>query len=239
MKIIKKIAFLLLFLIFTGNLQAQFNGYNFSISANYVYTTTSKLYLDPKASDEFLRGIHSFLDKIPGFGIELRVKVADYFFVGLSADYLKKTDKITSVTILSGYAQNIMVNDGFQVVPVELTGYYIFPFSLKDYKFFMGGGGGLYFGSHVRTVGDISARTESREVAFGIHVVAGVEVLLTEYLSIKGAVKFRDMEFSMFNKYDKNTGTLDGLPIQILNTSFDSKAVVDGLAFNIGLSFHF
>jgi hypothetical protein len=239
MKIIKKIAFLALLLAFTGSLKAQFNGYNFSVSASYVYTTTSKLYLDPKASDEFLRGIHSYLDKIPGFGIELRAKIADYFFIGLSADYLKKTDKITSVTIVSGYAQNVMVNDGFQVIPVEFTGYYIFPFSLKNYKFFMGGGGGFYFGSHVRTVGDISARTESREISFGIHVVAGVEALLTDYLSIKGAVKFRDMEFSMTNKYDKNSGAIDGMPFQILNTSFDSKAVVDGLAFNIGLSFHF
>lgn len=236
MKLFNKIALIIILVTFCAPLYAQYNGYNFSISGSYTYTTTSKLYLNPKASDEFLRGIHSYLDKIPGFGIEFRAKISDNFFVGLGADFVKKKEKITSITVND---MGVTVEDGYQIIPVEITAYYVFPFSLKNFKFFMGGGGGFYFGSHIRTIGDISAQTEKRETSFGIHVLVGLDAMLTDYLSIRGTLKFRDMEVSMYNKYNKTIGELDGMPIQILNNNFDSKAVVDGLIFNIGLSFYF
>lgn len=239
MKTYSKIALIILFLIAAGRAEAQFNGFMNSISATYSYTASSKLYLQPKSADEFLRGLHTTLEKIPGFGIEYRRRITDSFLLGIGIEYLTKADDITSITVISNYAQNILVQDGFTVIPVELTGYYVFPFSLEKFKFFMGAGAGYYFGSHKRTVGDIKAVTEKRESSFGIHVLVGVDAVLLEYLSLRGTVKFRDMDFTMYNKYDKVEGMYEGVPIQILNTSFDSKAVVDGIMFNIGLSFHF
>ena len=239
MKNIAKIGIVLFLFTLSGRSYAQFNGYMNSISGFYSHTVSARLYLQPKAADEFLRGLHTTLEKIPGFGIEYRRRITDSFVMGLGIEYLVKTDDITTITVISSYARNIKVQDGFTVIPVELTGYYLFPFSLEKFKFFMGAGAGYYFGSHRRIAGDIKSVTEKRESSFGIHVLVGVDALLLDYLSLRGTVKFRDMDFTMYNRYDKNEGIYEDVPIRILNTTFDSKAVVDGIMFNIGLSFHF
>ncbi len=226
-------------LFFSCTVSAQFNGSNYSLFINYNYTSSSKIYFQPKASDEFLRGIHSFLDNVPGLGVEIRMKAADNFFIGLGADYLRKKGKINNVSVAAGTLEAVEAEDGFEVVPVELTGYYIFPFSLKNYKFFMGGGIGYYLGSHIRTVGDITSNTISRTGNLGIHVLTGVEVILTDYLTLRGSAKFRDVEFSMKSGYDKLEGNYNGTPVQIINPSFDTKVVINGIMFNIGLAWQF
>ena len=236
---IKKILFLAAFFILCSNASGQYNGYNFSLNLNYNYTASSKLYLQPKSSDDFLRGIHSFLDKISGYGIELRARITDNFAVGLGADYIRRKGKVSTISVISEGVENITVDDGYQVIPLELTGYYIFPFSLKNLKIFMGGGIGFYFGSHVREIGDIEAKTYSRETAYGIHVLVGADLMLTDYISIRGGVKFRDVEFSMSNTYNKLDGNYNGVPVMIINPRFDSKVAIDGILLNIGLTFHF
>jgi outer membrane protein W len=239
MRINNKIFCFLLFLAAVSSVSGQNNGNKFAFSLNYNYTTTSKLYLQPKSSDEFLRGIHSFLDNISGYGFELRYKVSDAFFLGLGAEYIERKGKITTVSVVIDHTQNILVDDGYRVFPVELTGYYLFPFSLERFKFYMGGGVGYYFGSHIREIGDIKSETVERETSYGIHILVALDFLVTDYFSLRGSVKFRDVEFTMFNKYNKVDGTLDGYPVKILTESFDSKVALDGIVFNIGLTFHF
>ncbi len=234
-----KIPFFLVFLAFYTTIYGQNNGSRFAVTLNYNYTTTSKLYLQPKSSDEFLRGIHSFLENISGGGIEVRYKLSEGLFVGLGCEYLEKIDKITTITIETSHTENLLVNDGYKVIPVELTGYYMFPFSLQNFKFFMGGGAGFYFGTHIREVGDIKAETVNRETAFGIHILVGMDLILTDYLSLRGSMKFRDVEFNMYNKYNKTEGTLNDSPVRIIVHEFDSKVAVDGISFNAGVSFHF
>jgi outer membrane protein W len=239
MKRVEKIVLPALFFFICSCAAAQYNGNRFSVYLNYNYTTSSKLYLQPNSSDEYKRGLHSMLEKISGGGIELRALITDNFFVGLGADYIRKTEKVSSIAVVSDYTQNMAVDDGYEVIPVELTAYYLFPFSLKNFKLFMGGGTGYYFGSHVRTLGDISSETVSRETTQGIHVLVGLDYLMTDYLSLRGVLKFRDVEFSMKNKYNKLDGTHDGYPVKIVNSSFDSKVAVDGLVFYIGLALYF
>lgn len=234
-----KILCFLLFCLISGSVTGQNNGYKYSLTLNYNHTTTSKLYLQPKSADEFLRGIHSFLDNISGMGIELRYKISDSFSLGLGADYVEKKGKITTISVYMDHTQNIIIEDGYKVVPVELTGYYLFPFSLERFKFFMGGGFGFYFGTHLREIGDIKAETVECETAYGIHILVGLDVLITDYFSLRGTVKFRDVEFNMFNKYNRTDGTLDGNAVKILTDSFDSKVAVDGIVFGLGVSFHF
>ena len=232
-----KILFLAVFSIFCGSAAGQNNEKKFSVSVNYNYTTTSKLYLQPKSADEFLRGIHSFLDYISGAGIEFRYKISDGLYAGLSTEYLEKKGKITTLTVETSRTENLLVDDGYRVIPVELTGYYVFPFSLQDYKFFMGGGIGFYFGTHIREIGDIKAETLNRETAFGIHIMVGMDYIITDYLSVRGSMKFRDVEFTMYNKYNRTEGTLNDSPVRVLAQDFDSKVAVDGITFSIGVTF--
>jgi hypothetical protein len=239
MKRIEKIGQLALFFFICTTAAAQYNGNNFSVFLDYNYTVSSKLYLQPKASTDYLRGLHTLLERINGGGLELRARITDNFFIGLGADYLRRQSKVTSITVISDYTQSMEVNDGFVVIPVELTAYYLFPFSLKNYKLFMGGGAGIYFGTHLRSIGDISSETVSRESTPGIHVLVGVDVLITDDLSVRGVLKFRDVEFSSHNTYNKLNGTSDGTALKIVNSSFDSKVSVDGLAFYIGLALYF
>jgi len=239
MKSVTKIGLVLILLLWNGKNCAQFNGTNFSLNANFSYTKTSKLYLQPNASDEYSKGIHSNLTDILGGGIELRMKISDYVFIGIGADYISKKDKITPLTVESSYTETILVEDGYSVIPVEISGYYLFPFSFKNVKIYMGGGAGLYFGRHIRNLGDISAETVNSDAGYGIHVLAGLDVFINDFLSIAGNIKFRDVEFSMSNKYDKTEGIYEGRLIRIITQDFDSKVSIDGVMFNIGIAYHF
>ncbi|MBU1961346.1 MAG: hypothetical protein KJ675_09065, partial [Gammaproteobacteria bacterium] len=68
------------------------------------------------------------------------------------------------------------VEDGFRVIPVELTAYYLFPFSTDQFFFMMGGGLGYYRGEFTRKFSDVDLSIQQRQFAIGIHVSASMDL---------------------------------------------------------------
>jgi len=137
---------LMIFFLISLPLLAQANEKKIGVSFNLNHTTTSKLFLQPNASDQFIRNTHENLDGITSYSVEARYQISEAVIIGLGSEIIKKTFE-NSINLGGLRAK---MNDGYQMIPIELSGYYLIPFSREHFKFFMGGGFGLYFGKQIR-----------------------------------------------------------------------------------------
>lgn len=230
----------LFYLINCNSTNAQYGDNEFALSLSVNYTTTSKLYLSPNAADPVIRGEYTSLNDVYHYGAEIRYRVYEPLILGLNIEYYKRTGAITEVIgirRLSSYP--VDADDGFTLIPVELSAYYLLPFSSDKFKFLMGGGIGIYFGSHLRSLHEIDVSNEERKFAYGIHVQLGIEYLVYDFLSVTGGMKFRDPEFEMTTRYNEEVFVEEGEEVLLRDDTFDSKVNIDGVTFYLGVSFGF
>ena len=148
---------------------AQFNGNHFSISMNAVYTTSAKIYLSPNSSDEILRNSSFPLTDIVNPSIDIRYRLYDDVIIGLSTEFMKHTQFGKNLTVfIENNTETINVEDGFKLIPIELSIHYLMPFSTDKFKFLMGGGGAYYIGSQIRKFRDEEVSNIERKAAFGM-----------------------------------------------------------------------
>lgn len=236
----KLFASILVLLAYTTCL-AQYNNNNFSIAVNAIYTTTAKVYLSPNSPDPITRNRSYELSDILNPGIDIRYKMTESILLGLSSEYMKKIQGGTTETVFTQTRQTLSadVEDGFLLIPVELSLYYLIPFSTEQFKFLMGGGGALYFGEHLRKLGDAEVSNLTRKTAYGIHVMLSMDYLPRDYVSIRFEMKFRDPQFNVTSKYTAADINYQGEEVTVTRESFASKINVDGVTFILGTAFHF
>jgi hypothetical protein len=219
---------------------AQYNGYNFSIGGYALYTTTASLFLNPNAPDIVLRNASFDIEDILNPGIDVRYKVSEPLILGLIIEYINVSEKAQN---LSGFIGNSIIkietDDGFIFIPIELTAYYLLPFSTELFKFLMGGGVGYYNGEFVRKVSTTQVSNVSKETAFGIHVSISMEYVIVEKLIARFQMKFRDPEFTVSSKYDQQEVEYRGQRLTLPGDAFDTKINMDGIGFMFGLAFQF
>jgi hypothetical protein len=234
----KKVTLLLLLLSLPAS--AQYDAKRWSISLNTVYTTSAKLYLDPNSADEVLRNNSFPLQGIVSPQVEIRYRITDDIILGLSTEYMKSTSSGENLTAFSGNSTiSILLEDGFTLIPIEFSGYYLLPFSTEHCKFLMGGGMAYYIGSQIRQFSDVEVTNVKRPAAYGIHVIITMDYLVTEFFSVRGEMRFRDPQFNVTSQYTKTDFIYNGAPAHLAQKEFDSKINVDGVALTIGLTFHF
>ncbi|MGD8305808.1 MAG: hypothetical protein PVF17_04065 [Ignavibacteria bacterium] len=219
---------------------SQYNGNNFSVGIYGLYTTTASLFLNPNAPDIVLRNEAFVIKDILNPGMEFRYRVSDPLILGLNVEYINVTESATNV---SGFVGNrivaIRVDDGFILIPVELTAHYLLPFSTESFKFLMSGGAGYYNGIFVRKIGTTQVSNISKETAFGIHVSVAMEYVILENLLARFQMKFRDPDFTVSSKYDEQEIQYRGEDLLLPDEPFDTKINMDGIAFSLGLAFQF
>lgn len=225
---------LLLFIILTSINFAQYNGNSYNFSLSFNYTTTSKLYLQPNSSDKAIRSEYESLDGIYNLSFEFRYSVFEFMIVGIGSEFIQKT-YTNSRFILEG--DRLEIKDGYYLIPVELSIYYLLPFSTEKFKFFMGGGGGLYFGKHLREFGNVSFNSANVSTGYGINVSVGMDYLINELISIRGQMRFRDPELVMKSKYSDSSVNYKNKSYSLPDNVFTTKVNVDGITFSIGLTF--
>lgn len=234
----KKNIFLLL-IFFPAFISAQYNIEKFSFGISGVYTTSAKIFLNPNSSDEVLRNNFFPLEDILNPAIDIRYRLNKNILFGLSTEYLKKSSAGPNLTVFSdGVTVNINVDDGFILVPVELSAYYFLPFSTEQFIFLMGGGIGYYHGEQIRNFGDAEISNIERSFAYGIHVALSTDYVIRDFFSVRLELKFRDPQFSIRSEYNKTEVTYDGTTILLPQKSFESKINVDGIAYLLALVFH-
>lgn len=230
---------LIVILSFNFIAYAQFNG-TYGVSVNAVYNTSANIYLSPNSSDIFLRNNSFLIENFFNPSIDFRYRLSESIIVGFNTEYMVTSSTGPNLTVFLGNSTvTIDVEDGFRLFPLELSAYYLLPFSTEHFKFLMGGGLGYYIGSHIRKFGDVEVSNVERKAAYGIHVSLSMDYLIRDFVSVRGEMKFRDPQFAVKSKYSKQEVNYNGSLIRLAQDSFDSKINVDGVTFILGFAFHF
>lgn len=219
---------------------SQYNNHDFSLSGSFVYTTEAEVFLRPNSNDPAIRNRSNTLIDIMNPGIDLRYRLFESLIVGLSSEYMNKTQVGMNLSVSAGNNTiRLETEDGITLIPVELSAYYDMPFSTESFKFLMGGGVGYYYGDFQRKFGDTKITTLERQFAFGIHVSVSMEYILLERYGLRFEMKFRDPEYKIKSKYDKTIVNIDDTQITILQDTFDTKINVNGIVFLLSASYLF
>jgi len=217
----------------TGSLQSQPEG--LSLVVKGTYTTSSEIFPNPSSPDPVRRSQSFLIDGFLGTGLEIRYRIPGTLLaVGASAEYQRAT---LTTDIAVAFRDDIPVQDGYWAVPLELTGYFIVPFSTRVVQVYMGGGMGVYLGERTYELAGVTAPVVATTSGFGIHVVAGVGYALTEHLSLIGGMKFRDLQFTSSNAFPRATLTYNGAVINVGSSAFESHIHTDGIVFQLGASY--
>lgn len=214
--------------------QSQETAYSVSVNGNF--TISSRLFYNIDARDEFSRGQYISLEDIFGFGMDVRRTIDDTrIVIGISAEYLS-THEANSVR----YANTrIPIEDGYWTVPVELSSYFIIPFSSDVARLYIGGGLGVYFGERQYAVAEERADIVDSQMGIGIHVVTGFEYSLSRWLALKSEIKFRDLQFESTHAFSKSSTVYNGVIVPLQQEPSRSRVNVDGMLIDAGVVIRF
>ncbi len=196
-------------------------------------TTSSQIYPAIDATDPVARAQTYEVGSAVGYGGEIRYQfLSGIAAIGLSADYVKaRLSRPLSTTQIA----TIPVDDGYTVLPIEVTGYFIIPFSGKTFGVYMGAGGGIYYGERTLSVGNVTAPSFANPPGGGIHVLGGVSYSPLPSLSILGEMKFRDVQFKATNKFAAPEVVYNGRRIAVTQLN-DARIYTDGVVFQLGIA---
>lgn len=231
--------FLLLVVLIFSNVNAQYRDHKFGLYVSANYTPTARFFLNPNSIQKALREDNVPLTDNYSGAIELRYRLSESMIIGLGTEYIEKVSKEKDVAGFPPQLAGIEVEEGYSLIPVELSVYYYIPFSTVDFKFYMGGGIGLYFGTYIRNFSDVKLEPVSREFSWGIHGRIGMDYMITNYFSVRGEMKFRDPEFKMESKYSKTSFVYRGQGRSLPQEPFITKVNIDSMTFAFGLVYHF
>lgn len=229
-----KILFIFFFAIISRQIYGQYDNNRFSLSFGYNYTTSSKIFMNPNAKDILDQNQYFDVGDFQNYSAELRYKLSDMLILGLSAEYLTNSESGRNLT-----SPIFLVDDGFEIYPIELSLFYLLPFSTESFKFYFGGGIGIYIGNRTRDFGNVKFNNIVSETGYGIQVSAGMDYLVFDNISVRGDIRFRDPDFKVTNKYNNKTVNYEGRIYSISTENLTSRINVDGITFRIGAAFHF
>ncbi len=224
----------------TGENQAQYNNHKFGLAFNAIYTTSADIFLNPNSSDPIIRNQAFTLEDILSYGMDLRYRLSESVLLGISSEYVNKAKTAPNMVVFLGnQVIRVDAEDGFQLIPIEITGYYYLPFSTESFKFVMGGGLGYYFGKFIRKFAGSETIVQKRKFAIGIHVSASMDYIIFQNVSARFEMKFRDPEFKTVNKYSVSEVSYQGNTVLLSGENFETKVNVNGISFILGLIYQF
>jgi hypothetical protein len=206
-----------------------------SLIGRGVLTTNSLLYPRINAPSEADRMTAIEFSSSVGAGVEIRYTLREqHIAVGVSVDGVSTsaTGKLTVGSLLS-----MPVEDGVRAVPVELTGYFIIPFSGDQFTVYMGGGLGAYFGRRTYRIGMAESASSATKPGIGIHVLTGLSYRLFGHLEISFDMKFRDLQFEAENAFTTSTTVFDGYVYVLPAGPIRSRTQTDGIILQLGVGF--
>ena len=212
-------------------------GRDFTVLVKGNLTTSSQIFLNPDAADIITRQQSLALTDFFGVGVEVKYHISETnIAVGISADYIRARAS-TSLPVYP--RQEIPVEDGYTVIPVEMTGYFIIPLSGETFGVFMGGGGGLYFGKRTYLLGETEAPLLDSTPGFGIHVLGGVSYRIFGGVEAVFEMKFRDLQFESRNSFKESSIHYNNLVVNVSKQPFKSRTQTDGIVFQLGIAYSF
>lgn len=214
--------------------------YPFSVEMRGSYTTTSKVFFNPDAPSAFERNRFFAVDDVFGLGLDVRRDIAYNLRFGISVEHISASSALIQyVRDRNGQVFQLHLDDGYRLIPVEFSIYFLIPFSSERVKVYMGGGMGLYFGGRKVEAAGITTETLEMSTGFGIHVMSGVDYILTPILALRGELKFRDPQVESTSRFPDGPVEYEGRTILFDQRPFRSRINLDGITFNVGAVLRF
>jgi len=199
-------------------------GASMTVRGNYI--SSAKVYFNPDATSEALRGEYLPVYDLLGGGIELRITLPEErIFFSLSADYVARTKTANFLLSVNGVLQRASGSEALKFIPVELAMNTYVPLGAEDFQLSMGGGIGVYYAAQSLTIFGVKTQTTSNPLAYGIHINTGLEYRLNTNIRFRTEMRFRDPEIINENKYEQQT----------LEGPFRTKIQVNGLSLSFGV----
>ncbi|MEG8946566.1 hypothetical protein [Rosettibacter firmus] len=227
--------FYLIFIFYSTFIYSQ-TFQNFNVSVNFNYTNTSKFYLQPDSPDPVVRSSYNELNDIISLSTELSIQMLENLYAGFWIEYVEKNLVIKNYNL--GQI-SLDINDGYKIIPFEITLYYLLPFSTEKFKFYMGGGAGFYFGKSNRNFENIYAVNDKINFDFGIQVSFTMDYIINSLIFLRTQMRFRDPNIELKSKYSDNSLIHNGRRYYIYPQTFTTKTNVDGISFCLGIGIHF
>jgi hypothetical protein len=128
----------------------------------------------------------------------------------------------------------VRFEEQFYFLPVEGGIKWNLPVSTSNFRIYIGGGGGLYFGNRKRTAAGLVSTTDKVKPGFSLNVFSGFDYYIARNLSAAFEIKFRDAYFEAQSRFGSGRFPVFGLP-----NPFTSRISVNGTALSLGLKYNF
>lgn len=195
-------------------------------------TVGSRLFPNPTSIDPVARAQSVEFDSFFGLGGEVRYRLpGSNIAIGLSTDYI--TCRQSRSIIASGRVA-VPTQNGFTIIPLELTGYFYIPVTDGPFRVFIGGGVGMYFGERDSSLAGVSAKSSPGKPGYGIHVLGGISYQFTSFFSLSIEMKFRDAQFEATNVFEQDRIPYRDLVVPVSRTPFVSSIHADGMILQLG-----
>jgi hypothetical protein len=214
----------------------------FSISLYGTYISSAELQNNPRSIDPIERNASADLNGGYGYGAELNYEppLLDLGLIFyLSSEYLRSRTNELVMRLTNGEnSAAVRINENYSVIPVEAGIKWYLPVSTDNFKIFIGGGGGVYFGDRTRTLFDLTSYNISKQAGFSLNILSGFEYYIARNLSASFELKFREASFETESAYNTNIISINGTQYGIASP-FYTKFIIDGVRLSAGLKYQF
>jgi hypothetical protein len=214
----------------------------FSVSLYGTYISSSELLNNPRSTDPFERDASIDLPGGYGYGAEFDYE-PPLFDLGLtfylSTEYFKSSSNELVLKLDNGEdKESVRIYESYSVIPLETGIKWSLPVSTENFKIYIGGGGGIYFGDRTRIMLNLSSTNVEKKPGFNVNVLSGLEYYVARNLSANFEFKFREAVFDVESKYNTSVITINGIQFALENP-FYTRFIVDGVRLSAGLKYQF
>ena len=207
-----------------------------------TYVSSAQLLNNPRSTNPIERDASVDLNGGYGYGAELSYE-PPIFDLGLifyaSAEYFKSTTDDLAMRLDDGVnIASVRITETYSVVPIEAGVKWPLPVSTDNFKIYIGGGGGIYFGNRTRTLLDLKSVNVDKIPGFSLNILAGMEYYVARNLSAQFELKFREASFDTESSFDRNTVSVNGTTFTLENP-FYTRFIIDGVRLSAGLKYQF
>jgi hypothetical protein len=209
------------------------------VGLNLNYVLSAFVYPNVISSDKGLREISNEVNSWIGFSGDLRVEFVEGYLAGLSLEIVNK--KVPDVLIhrISGQTVRIPIEDKYTIYIVELSAFFVAPFSSQKLNICIGGGVGAYKGKFEKSILNARSEIQRSPINIGIHVMSEVQYNFPKNLSLRAQLKFRDPIAEVESRFKNAQIEYNGYIIPIDPTPFRTRVNFDTMTFTLGLVFSF
>jgi hypothetical protein len=221
-------ALLPVLLLFATTVHAQDRPNAVALQWNVV--ASSRIFTSPLSRDPVLRNTTTDIGVSYGWNISYARDLTAASSLQLSLEYnpgaMESTDHYRT-----------QFEDGYRLYAGEALGVFRLPVSGETFVLFIGGGGGLYWGTRTFSIAGIASRSVSTRTSFGIVTTFGMEYHVFPALSLKGELRFRDPQVTTENVFDQPSVVSNGVSYPLETTPFSSRINGNGNIYALGVVF--